>query len=256
MSSFKQTPQYKATYKPQNGEYSQPFVDNTKEKNYVSTAKIFLSIVSFIFILIGLGITGLASYSLIVLKFITNTSEILPILNGYSMSTILGLLIIGLSLTVLETIIWVAVCKSRNIWAKCILTFFSVSMAVFFAAQTILTSVGWWWFYDVTTNTTDSQITNILNTSISEVYTVCCTNQTDVCKDIFDSTGFLDKCGSYWGFFDFIVDSLKPILGWTLGVMTFLDIVYLVSIIFACCLICRNKRVFYYTPSSTSTPVV
>jgi len=246
-----------------NTQYRADLISNgqsVKLKNSCTLSKVFLSITSFLFLLIGLGITSLASYTLIVSNFNINATT-LSVLNGYSQSTLYCALIIGLILIVTSTTIWIAVCRSKAIFSKLILTLFSILMISLFVVQTAVSIIGLIWLYEVQQSNLSSEITNLFNESVHEIYTLCCEQNSTLakenfCYDILNQTShgdFAKDCSDYNIFYGLVVQFILPIFGWIIGTMTTIDVVYLISFISACCLICKQRRISYYRPNTQYT---
>jgi hypothetical protein len=218
------------------------------EQNNHGCAKCFMSLVSFVFIILGLAMTALASYTLIVLHYGGKN-----ILSGYSLATVYSLMVVGIVLVIISVIVWVSSCKPTAVCSKIILILFSIVMIVVFLVQMLLLVLGCVWLGYINLNVTavtGETTDQLFNDTVKELKDLCCTdsNQT-ICESIIVDVG--EDCSNFNLFYQAVVAFLMPMLQWVavfLGVVGFLN---LVAFFCSCCLLCSRKRSAYYKPATT-----
>lgn len=225
------------------------------EQNNHGCAKCFMSLVSAVFIILGLAMTVLASYTLIVLHYGGNN-----VLSGFSLATVYTLMVVGIVLVVISVIVCVSSCKPTAVCSKVILILFSIVMLVVFLVQMLLLVLGcvWLGYVDINvTAITGESVDTAFNDTVKGVRTLCCFNNNtegfdQICDHIFvDNTTLSADCGSYNLFYRAVVEFLTPLLKWVavfLGVVGFFN---LVAFFCSCCLLCSRKRSAYYKPATT-----
>jgi len=212
-------------------------------------AKCCMAGMSLVFLLLGLAMTVLASYTLI---FLTYGGQ--NVLSGYSLASVYTLLAIGLGLLVVSVIVWIASCKPTNACSKIVLVIFSIVMAVVFLVEITFVVLTVLWMQDINFNVSGVTPDAVFNSTINELYDICCTNSSlqaqDVCSHVLGSEEATD-CASFSYFFSVVLDFITPLMKWVavfFGVVAFFNIV---GFICSCCLICSKKRTAYYKPATT-----
>jgi hypothetical protein len=211
-------------------------------------AKCFMAAMSLVFVLLGLAMASLATYTLIVLTYGGQN-----VLYGYSLASVYTLLAIGLTLLVISIFVWVSSCKPTNACSKIVLVVFSVIMVVIFLVEITLIALTVLWIKDVQFNVSGVSVGSIFNETVSELFTICCTNSSlqaqDICSHVLEDQSA--DCSSFTFFFQQVVGFIAPLMQWVaifLGVVAFFN---LVAFICSCCLICSKKRTAYYKPATT-----
>jgi hypothetical protein len=215
-----------------------------------------MSVVAIVFIILGIAMTALASYTLVVLTF-GGTN----VLSGYSLATVYTLLVVGLVLLVVSIIVWISSCKPTAVCSKIILVIFSIVMIVAFVVQVLLLIFGCVWLGYININITEvtggESPAQIFNETVQELQDLCCTNSSvaaqEVCEHIIDNADQQQQdCNNFGLFYQLVVEFLTPILKWVavfLGVVAFLN---LVAFVCSCRLICSRKRSAYYKPATAT----
>jgi hypothetical protein len=220
------------------------------EQNNHGCAKCFMSLVSFVFIILGLAMTALGSYTLIVLHYGGKN-----ILSGYSLATVYALMVVGIVLVIISVIVWVSSCKPTAVCSKIILILFSIVMIVVFLVQMLLLVLGCVWLGYINLNVTavtGESTDRLFNDSVEELQNLCCTDfNQSICDHIIVDDNLAADCSNFNLFYQAVVAFLMPMLKWVavfLGVVGFLN---LVAFFCSCCLLCSRKRSAYYKPATT-----
>jgi hypothetical protein len=228
---YPQQPTFTATVANQ-----EALIENEKSQN--CGAKCFMTIVSLVFVLLGLAMTVLGVYTITVLHFGGQN-----VLTGYSMASVIVLLVVGLVLLGVSIAVWVSSCKPNNCCSKFILTLFSIVMVIVFIVEVALIVLGCMWLFDL--NTPGLDVAKYFNETVEQVYDVCCVEVNGTAEEICNHVLGDDKaadCASENTFYTVLVSFLKPLLDWVfgfLGVVAFLNIVAFAC---SCCLICSKAR--------------
>lgn len=209
-----------------------------REKNQNCGAKCFMTVASLIFVVVGLAMTALAVYTMVVLQYGGKN-----VLGGYSLASVITLLVVGLVLLAVSITVWVSSCKPNNACSKFILTLFAVVMVVLFIVEVALIVLGCLWLFDV--NTPGIDVAKYFNETVEQVYDVCCidTNGTaeEICSHILADNQAAD-CASESTFYTTLVSFIKPLLDWAFGFMGVVAFLNIVAFACSCCLICSKSR--------------
>lgn len=211
----------------------------SRQDNSNCGAKCFMTVVSLVFLLLGLAMSTLAVYTLVVLTYGGQN-----VLTGYSMATVYALLVVGLVLLVLSLAVLISSCKPNNCCSKFILTLFSIVMVLVFIVQVALIILGCMWLYGVQDNTVNADA--LFNESVQELYNVCCvasSNETgtDVCDHVLGNHMAAD-CASETSFYEAVVSFVTPMLKWVFGFLGVVAVLNIIAFACSCCLICSRKR--------------
>ena len=220
---------------------------NLVEKQYPNKkcAKSIMSIMSFVYTLLGGFLTGLALYTLFTLKH-----GGVNILSGYSLGTVCTSLIAGIVLFVASILLWCSVCRPTSVFPKIVLTVFSVILLVTMVFQIggIIFSEVWMGNINATQDEL-SEINKVFNDTVTELDHICCSQNvndtlTDVCHHIIAEEGgnFMQVCSNYQMFYDGVVAFITPYLKWVVVVLGVLSGFNLIAFVSSCCLIFTHKR--------------
>ena len=219
--------------------------NNLIEKQYPNKkcAKCIMSIMSFVYTLLGASLASLAIYTLVALRYGGEN-----ILSGYSLGTIYTSLIVGLSLFVGSIMLWCSVCRPMSVFPKIVLTIFSVVLLATMLLQIggIVLSEVWMGNINVTQGEM-TEINKLFNDTVGELDHMCCSQNvnnslTDLCQHIIKEEGnFVQVCSNYQMFYDGVVTFIAPYLKWIVVVLGVLSEFNLVAFVSSCCLIFTHK---------------
>ena len=207
----------------------------------------YLLIMAFITFITGLFTTGFSLYI-----YSDNIDDTINITEGVN----LLLVILGAAFTLMSIFLWISSCNYTHIFAKTVLSVFSIFSFCMFLASSITTIYSCVYFGNNGLNNC-TEMDSILNNTIHYTYDICCDdkNSTSVLKDIcYDITNILGNneskleydCRSFKQFELDFVAYIHHIFIWLLGISGFVALVSLTSGITSCCLIFAHKRIFYY----------
>lgn len=223
-----------------------------KEQPSHGCAKCFMFVMAFVFVLLGLGMTGVATYTLIALTF---GSQNVIGSDSLTSASVYTLLIVGIVLFVISVIVWISSCKPTAVCSKIVLTIFSIVMAVVFLLEVIIIIFTSLWIENVPLNVSGVTSGDVMNATASELYLLCCTNSSvqaqDACVHIVGSGELQRDCASFGTFYHTLMTFLSESMKWVaifFGVVAFFN---LVAFICSCCLLCARKRSAYYKPATT-----
>jgi len=217
-------------------------------------AKCFMSVLSLIFLILGIAMTALASYTLVVMTY--GGKNVLAGA-GVGLASLYTLLTVGLVLIVLSVAVWISSCNPTACCSKFILTLFAIVMIIVFLVEAILVVFTTLWTLDINVSLYNYSTDMAFNETVHDVHTVCCDNVTqqtqDVCDHIFTSDAQLQTdCANYSVFYQLVATFAASFMKWIavgLGVVAFLN---LVAFVCSCCLLCARKRSeAYYKPAVT-----
>ena len=231
------------------------------EKQYPNKkcAKGIMSVMSFVYTLLGTFLAGLALYTLFTLKH-----GGVNILSGYSLGTVYTSLIAGLVLFVASILLWCSVCRPTSVFPKIVLTVFSVILLATLLLQVVGIVLSEVWMGNINvTQSKLSEINKIFNQSVTELDHICCSQNvndtlTDVCHHIIAEEGgnFVQVCSNYQMFYDGVVAFIAPYLKWVVVVLGVLSGFNLIAFVSSCCLIWTHKRkTAYYKPTTEGSYV-
>lgn len=224
-----------------------------KEQPSHGCAKCFMSVMALVFVILGLAMAGLATYTLIILTF---GGQNIVGSDTLASASVYTLLVVGIVLFAVSVIVWISSCKPTAVCSKIVLTIFSIVMAVVFLLEVIIIIFTSLWIENVQFNISGISSNAVMNATASELYVLCCTNSSvqaqDACVHVVGSE-INDDCSSFGIFYSTLMEFLSQSMKWVavfFGIVAFFN---LVAFICSCCLLCARKRSAYYKPATTYT---
>jgi hypothetical protein len=250
---YPEQPQYRATVTQ-----NEALIASEEEPKQHQCAKCLMGALSLIFVLLGLTMTSLAAYTIIVLNYGGEN-----LLSSWSAATVYALLVVGLALLAISVIVWVSSCHPTAVCSKIVLVIFSIVMLAVFLLQVCLLIMGCIWLGVIDVNVTVGNVTvaggsidRLFNESVQEVQTLCCTPSNtsfaDICSHIITADDKAADCGNFAAFYALVVGFLSPLIKAVaifLGVVAFCN---LVAFFCSCCLVSARKRAAYWKPKTTT----